>query len=171
MLRLLLRLADESKIKQRDLMLYWPISLQAFSYSRWKLIHPHVLSHGPVFCQEKKSFTFCSTSERHTLSFPCPLPLCLPLFCLFSPSSVFTSPTPAVFHLNISSSCLAAYAACQVSSRSQGPTLKWSTEVIFRGVCARKKDAEREKGGMRRRSGLRRRVVIRSEKVEETWEW
>lgn len=39
-------------------------------------------------------------------------------FCLF------TSYTPAIFHLNILSSCLAASAACQVSSRSVGPDIK-----------------------------------------------
>lgn len=92
-----------------------------------------------------------------TLSFPCPLScinFSLPLF----PPPFFTSSTPAVFHLNISSSCLAASVACQVSSRSQGPTVKWSTEVIFRGVCVRKRETERERerGGMRRRSSLAR---------------
>lgn len=36
-----------------------------------------------------------------------------------TPHPFFTSHTPAIFHLNISSSCLAASAACQVSSGSQ----------------------------------------------------
>lgn len=91
---------------------------------------------GPFSLPRKENpFTFCSPPEyRHSLlpSVLCPVFLFLSLFLRFLSSPL---PTPAVFHLNISSSCLAASAACQVSSRSQGPTLKWSMEVIFRGVC------------------------------------
>lgn len=103
----------------------------------------------------------------------CPVFLSLPLF----PLSFFSSSNPAIFHLNISSSCLAASAACQVSSRSQSPTLKWSMEVVFRVVCVRKRetDREKEKGWDEKEKllgwGLRHRVVIGSEKVEKTWEW
>lgn len=110
---------------------------------RWKQIHLHFLSHGPLFAKKRNP----SHSAHHlnivTLSFPRPLSY-IP-FSLSSPPPFFTSSTPAVFHLNISSSCLAASTACQVSSRSQGPTLKWSTEVIFRGVCVRKRERQKEK--------------------------
>lgn len=61
-----------------------------------------------------------------------------------------------------------------MSSRSQGPTLKWSMEVIFRGECVRgdrtrkgKRLDEREK---QLDWALRHRGVIGSEKVEKTWE-
>lgn len=98
-----------------------------------------------------------SHSARHpsilTLSYTCPLyRVSSSLLFPISPLPFFTSPTLAVFHLNISSSCLAASAACQVSSRSQGPTLKWSMEVIFRGVCVRRQkdggggEKKKEKG-------------------------
>lgn len=108
-----------------------------------------------------------SHSARHlsilTLSYTRPLyRVSSSLLFPISPLPFFTSPTLAVFHLNISSSCLAASAACQVSSRSQGPTLKWSMEVIFRGVCVRrqkrgeKKKKERKGGGLRRRGSSTR---------------
>ena len=131
----ILRPADDSKIKRCDPMLYWNISLWATFICT---------SCCPLFA--KKSFIFCSPSEYRLslLSYVlCPVFLSLPLF----PLPFFTSFTPAVFHLNISSSCLAASVACQVSSRSQGPTLKWSTGVIFRGVCEKERDWKRKPKG------------------------
>lgn len=138
-----LRLAEDSQTKRCDLILYRFIPPQATL--EVKANSSALLVTWPSLCQEEKSFTYCSPSEyRHSL-----LPSSSVLYSfltLFSPLAFFTSSTPAVFHLNISSSCLAASAACQVSSRSQGPTLKWSMEVIFRGVCVRRRETKREKG-------------------------
>lgn len=79
---------------------------------------------------------------------------------------------PADFHLNISSSCLAASVACQVSSRSGDLTLKWSMEGIF-SVCERADRRAKAKDWvemeMQHGQALRHRPVIGSEKVEKTW--
>lgn len=78
---------------------------------------------------------------------------------------------PAASHLNISSSCLAASAARQVSSRSEDPTLKWSMEGLF-SVCVRADGRLKAKGREPEtplHQALRHRPLIGSEKVEKTW--
>lgn len=166
--------------RQSDVISYYiGLFLYRLLY-RWKPIHLCFLSYSPSLPRTEILSHSAHCLNIVTLSFPRPLS-CIPFLSLFLHFLSSPLPTPAVFHLNISSSCLAASAACQVSSRSQGPTLKWSMEVIFRGVCVcvcvRKREPEREKergGDEKERQlgwGLRHRVEIRSEKVEKTWEW